>query len=106
MTSVSGTDNELSFISPIRLPEGQKHPDTSGTVGTSQADVRIRITRLHHSSLRASELETPKRPLMDPRGRGVDTLRSDINSIYRMIVSSFIIALVFSVHVTGLPALK
>lgn len=98
---MSVTDNELSFISPICLPEG---PHSSLTLlrragvnsgSSTGVNAQIRIMLLYRLSLEAPQLRAAleKTAITIPTGQILceDALRNDSNTIHKVIILSLTI---------------
>lgn len=110
---MSVIDNELSFISPICLPEGPHGSLTLLRVNcgsSTRFNAPIRIMLLYLLSLEAPQLRAAleKTTIAIPRGQILcdDALRNDSNTIHKVIILSLTFTSIHLSHVTYQKALS
>lgn len=117
---MSVTDNELSFIKHICLPEGLHssltllHRAGVNSVSGTGVNTQIRIMLLYQLSLEAPQLraalkKNPKKTAITiPKGQILckDALRKDRNTIHKVIILSLPITATHLLHVTCQAALS
>lgn len=119
---MSVTDNELSFIKHICLPEGPHgsltllHRAGVNSESSTGVNTQIRIMLLYQLSLEAPQLratlkktkQNKKTAITIPKGQILckDALRNDRNTIHKVIILSLPITAIHLLHVTCQAALS